>query len=158
MAGKPPRCRNQNNDEEPPLDGQWIFPGTKGVEEARIMNESEALIAAEGHASYWPGTTTPFTWFILYMQPHVRQGVINWSEAARTDAYALYTCVYCGSGTAWPNDAEDGVPELVRVRYLTGPRGAHYGLRPIRSILVSLLILPLFLRERASAIKEQYNV
>ena len=74
-----------------------------------------------------------------FLPAHTAAALAAW---ATPSAPVLYAAFYPGSGAGLGG-------ELVRLRYLTGPKGGHHGLRPIRVRLVAYLVAPLKARALA---------
>ncbi len=91
----------------------------------------EAILQFERGA--WLGGRFPFSICSHYLQTNTRAALVRWALSAKVDAAAVYAGIYAGTGA-------DPYGHLVRLRYLSGPTGAHHGLRLIRARIVSYLV------------------
>ena len=100
---------------------------------ARSLPADRALALAE--AGIPPTAPVPLARCARFLLPPTAAALAAWANALPFSARACFAALFQGSGFI-----SEG--EVVRLRRLTGPKGAHHGLRPIRIRLVAYLVAP----------------
>ena len=128
-------ARDYDDEEE-----EDIKPGKQGIvlfleawDAARSLPTDRALALAE--AGTPPTAPAPFALGARFLPPPTAAALEAWANALPFSARACFAALFEGSGFI-----SEG--EVVRLRRLTGPTGAHHGLRPIRIRLVAYLVAP----------------
>lgn len=100
------------------------------VTAAYTLKPDEALtLVGEGNPP-----VTPFQTFFPFLSAPTLEALTIWTKEGVVTAQACFAALFRDSGFTSTG--------LVRLRWLTGPKGTHHGLRPIRNRLVQYLVPP----------------
>ena len=114
-------------------DKQGIVLFLEAWDAARSLPADRALALAE--AGTPPTGSVHVALCARFLPPPTAAALEAWANALPVSARACFAALFEGSGFI-----SEG--EVVRLRRLTGPTGAHHGLRPIRIRLVAYLVPP----------------